>query len=86
MGQLLPKVSVQVVKVHTFPEVFDVVRKFLRLQNRSGTLLVISRDMRSDSYVGLESPETLARAITRTPADAHIVINLSRLTENLKKE
>lgn len=76
-------IGLQVVKVHTFPKVFEVVRKALRLPSRSSTLLVISRDMRSDSYVQLARPDTLATEITRIPADAYIVINLGRLEERL---
>jgi hypothetical protein len=78
-------VGLQVVKVHTFPKVFDCVRQFLKLQpkGKTKTLLVISRDMRSDSDVSLARPEALTNLIGKSPADGHIIINLGRITERL---
>jgi hypothetical protein len=80
---LTESVGLQVVKVHGFADVFKHVRLFLKSQSKSSTLLVIARDARSDSYVSLQRPDTLAKLITNSPADAHIVINLYQLREKL---
>jgi hypothetical protein len=79
-------VGLQVVKVHAFREVFAAARKFLKPQYKSALFLVISRDLTGDAYVDLQRPETLANRLKNNPADGHIVINLSRLTERLKME
>ena len=67
-----------------FAQVFAKARDFLKLKSKN--LLVISRSMTSGSYVALAHPKGLASLIENSKADGHIVINLSRLTEDLNKE
>ncbi len=82
-------VGLQAVKVHMFQrDVFAEVREFSKQQfkSKSKTLLVISRSLTSGTYVALTHPVGLANLIENTKSDGHIVINLGRLTEKLKKE
>ncbi|MGF6309956.1 hypothetical protein ABIB82_007308 [Bradyrhizobium sp. i1.8.4] len=80
LSAITESVGVQAVKVHTFKDLFETVREFLKSQSKTSTLLVIGRDMRSDSYVSLHRPETLGKFIANSMVvEAHIVINLGQL-------